>query len=368
MIGKGPSSVLQESYAAILARILVLLAALGTIALFAINRDRSKQQSATDSPRPARPAPAQTPAPAEPIVVNAPSEPQPEQPPEPHPEERATVDPSLIEAARQAEETARRERQRAGERARESRSELHAAQLALAERVRSASSLARTMRDSSPRVCVAQSRLSDLQADRLKLQREIAALQAAPRPRPKPLADQSPVARPPGGEESHFELRRDRVAYIDLGGLLDRLKTDAQIQIRLMTVPRPLQGRVGPVGDFSIEYELTPTGVDVSPSGFGGRTLSASYTLSGWEIVPRQDLRGESIEQAFQPASDFGRAINRLDPGRDTVTLWVYPDGFAIYRQLRDWLHSRGFQVAARPLPEAMPIRGSPTGSVSAGQ
>jgi hypothetical protein len=285
----------------------------------------------------------------------------------PPPEDRP-IDTSRLDAARAAEESARREKTRADQRGMEVLRELETAQLALAERLRSARTITRALRDSSPRISTAQSRVSSLQSERLTLQRELAALNAAPRPRPKPLLDQSPVARPPGGEEYHFELRRDRVAYIDLEGLLDRLKTDAQIQIRLMTIPRPLHGRVGPVGDFSIEYDLMPTGLDVASSGFGGRTLSASYALSGWEIVPRQDLRGETIEQALQPASDFGRAINRLDPGRDTVTLWVYPDGFAIYRQLRDWLHARRFLVAARPLPEAMPIRGSPSGSVSAGQ
>ena len=48
--------------------------------------------------------------------------------------------------------------------------------------------------------------------------------------------------------------------------------------------------------------------------------------------------------------------------------MWVYPDGFALYRKLRDDLHERGYTVSARPLPEGMAIRGSPAGSVSAGQ
>ncbi len=48
--------------------------------------------------------------------------------------------------------------------------------------------------------------------------------------------------------------------------------------------------------------------------------------------------------------------------------MWIYPDGFALYRRLRDDLHARGFTVAARPLPDNMTIRGSPSGSLSAGQ
>jgi hypothetical protein len=48
--------------------------------------------------------------------------------------------------------------------------------------------------------------------------------------------------------------------------------------------------------------------------------------------------------------------------------MWVYADGFPLYRRLRDELHARGFLVAARPLPEGMTIKGSPSGSLSAGQ
>jgi hypothetical protein len=153
------------------------------------------------------------------------------------------------------------------------------------------------------------------------------------------------------------------VAFIDLDALIEQLKTDARIQLRMMTVPRPIRGLVGPVGAFSIRYEMMPGGIGVEGGG-----VNASFDLTGWEIVPEQDLRGESIETAVAPASDFLRAINRLDPARDAVTLWVYPDGFELYRPLRDALHERGFLVSARPLPETMPIRGSPSGSLSAGQ
>ena len=79
-------------------------------------------------------------------------------------------------------------------------------------------------------------------------------------------------------------------------------------------------------------------------------------------------VAGEPIDQAFQPASEFARVINRLNPQRTAITFWVYPDGFALYRALSDALHARGFTVAARPLPEGMPIRGSPSGSRSSAQ
>jgi hypothetical protein len=95
---------------------------------------------------------------------------------------------------------------------------------------------------------------------------------------------------------------------------------------------------------------------------------SVSYGLLGWELVPERETRGETLESACQPASDFFRAVNSLNPQFATITLWVYPDSFELYRQLRPRLHDRGFLVAARPLPAGMAIRGSPDGSSSAGQ
>ena len=93
-----------------------------------------------------------------------------------------------------------------------------------------------------------------------------------------------------------------------------------------------------------------------------------TYSLVGWELVPARPVRGETWEAAQHPASDFRRAINSIDPRSAAITCWIYPDSFATFRQLEEWLHQLGFTVAARPLPEGMAIRGSPGGSMSAGQ
>ena len=87
-----------------------------------------------------------------------------------------------------------------------------------------------------------------------------------------------------------------------------------------------------------------------------------------WEIVPEFENRGETYEATRNPISEFSRAINRINPARATITLWVYPDSFTLYRRLRNDLVERGFSVAARPLPDGMTIRGSPQGTQSAAQ
>jgi hypothetical protein len=92
------------------------------------------------------------------------------------------------------------------------------------------------------------------------------------------------------------------------------------------------------------------------------------YDLRAWEIVPEYENRGETYESTRNPISEYSRAINRINPARATITVWVYPDSFSIYRRLRADLVERGFSVAARPLPEGMTIRGSPQGTQSAAQ
>ena len=45
-----------------------------------------------------------------------------------------------------------------------------------------------------------------------------------------------------------------------------------------------------------------------------------------------------------------------------------YPDSFALYRYLRDYLYQRDFQVAARPIPHGHPIGFGPQGTASQSQ
>ena len=215
--------------------------------------------------------------------------------------------------------------------------------------------------DHSGRVAAARAEGERIQLERDSLRGELMALSEAPRPRRKVLIDKSPVAKKAEGEEFHFEIRGDRVAFIDVERLLDKVKTDARVKIRLNNGVRPASGTVGPIGAFEMSYE-----VERIDDGLNPRV--GNFGLSAWEIVPVHASRGERLEAALGPASDFARAIRRLNPSRDVVTMWIYPDGFVLYRKLRETLHAQGFLVAARPLPEGSTIRGSPAGSASSAQ
>ena len=103
------------------------------------------------------------------------------------------------------------------------------------------------VRDPSTRIAQAASRGGFLRGERDKLEKEVSTLRQLPRPKSTSILSKSPVARPAASSESHFELRHNRVSYIDLERLLELTKADAQLRIR-MSDQMPAdqqQGRAG---------------------------------------------------------------------------------------------------------------------------
>jgi hypothetical protein len=276
------------------------------------------------------------------------------------------LDRAAVARAEESLAAARRDRLEAEARLAEAASRLEHTETEAAKEALASRTLASRVRDPHSAIVRAKARGASLRVARDRALNERDALAASPRPHRKALIDKSPVARPIDGEEFHFEVRRGRVAFIDMERLIDKVKNDARVQLRLTEGRRPVSSTVGPVGAFKMHYEMGRSLPESLQEAVESRGLT--FTLRSWEIVPARDLRGETIEAIQHPASDFARAINRLNPAHSTITLWIYPDGFAMYRSLRDLLHTRGFVVAARPLPEGVPVRGSPSGSVSAGQ
>ena len=277
------------------------------------------------------------------------------------------LDRAAVALAEGTLDAASRDRARADERAAESARRLTAASAQAALDASRARKLAYLVRDPSTRITQAASRGGFLRGERDKLEKEVSTLRQLPRPKSTSILSKSPVARPAANSESHFELRHNRVSFIDLERLLDLTKADAQLRIRMSDQVAAISNKVGPVGSFSLEYELVKS-VPSSMEELIERKVLRRYDLRAWEIVPEFEGRGETYEGTRNPISEFSRAINRINPARATITMWVYPDSFPLYRMLRNELVERGFSVAARPLPDGMTIRGSPQGTQSAAQ
>jgi hypothetical protein len=210
--------------------------------------------------------------------------------------------------------------------------------------------------------------LAEIQRRSRQLRDEIDALRRLP-PAKKTLRYRTPVSRPLQSEELIFECRRGRIAFIDIGALLQEVKQDMQDKSEDLKTQWTTGGVAGPVGGFRLRYEIERERglIDgmpgAAPEGGGYR-----YGLSRWEVQPVVEDRGEDLQQALAARSDFRRLIDGIDPNQTAVTFWVYPDSFPMYRRLRDYCMDRDILVAGRPLPEGVPISGSRQGTVSRGQ
>lgn len=176
----------------------------------------------------------------------------------------------------------------------------------------------------------------------------------------------TPLSRVVNGKEKHYRLQGNRVAEVPVDELVNRLKEQIDRRKDWLVKTRQHQGQIGPLRGFTMQYLVrvdSLSGLDEMRIGHGGYRIS----LAGWEIRPELDMRGETETVALRKGSQFYQSILGASPDT-TLTFWVYPDSFEIYRKLQKFTHDHGFSVAGRPLPEGVHISGSPNGSKSASQ
>jgi hypothetical protein len=205
---------------------------------------------------------------------------------------------------------------------------------------------------------------SKQQLDQLKQQREQAEQETS-----APVVIESyptPISHAVDGPEAHLLISNGRVVFIPLEPLLEQLKQSAQRRMRDLINQPEVVDTVGPVGDFRLKYTLERHDVNPDPST---KTRGGSYArLEKWSLIPTSNDIGEPVRLALAEESDFNRTLAKILPGRTTITIWVYPDGFEAFRQIRKELYRRNYAIAARPLPTGQQISGSPDGSKSAAQ
>ena len=176
----------------------------------------------------------------------------------------------------------------------------------------------------------------------------------------------SPISQEIGGTEVHFRLAGGRVSPIPIDALTERVKFNVDRTKEWIARHGKNQAIVGPIDGFSMQYvaerkSMPP--LQEQRLGFGAFLIG----ISKWELIPDPSHVGETAEEALRKGSRFSVAL-RTAPDDAALTFWVYPDSFALFRRLQAACHAEGFIVCGRPLPEGIPISGSPNGSRSAGQ
>lgn len=207
-------------------------------------------------------------------------------------------------------------------------------------------------------------------ARRSKAVREaIAQVESAPGPR-KELRYHTPVSKTVTADEIFFECKAGRVTYLDLPGLMRDIEDGLRDHEEQLRERFSVEDVTRSSGAFRLRYTIVRRRSPGEALGEADRPrdrIFFGYGLGRFVVEPIAVVRGENLEQALRPSSEFRQTVDALD-AQTVVTFWVYPDSFALFRTLRNYLYDRGIEVAARPLPESEPIAGSPSGTRSRGQ
>ncbi len=175
----------------------------------------------------------------------------------------------------------------------------------------------------------------------------------------------TPLGREINGKELHFRLLNNRVAFLPIEELILRLRPMILHNREQLMRDGIKRGEVGPIAGFHMTYVIEARRLSAMEELRMG--TSAAINLSSWRLEAEPDLETESGEEAIRNNGDFLRRLRDADADT-TITFWVYPDSYALYRQLQEFAHHENFTVAARPIPFGVPIAGSPQGSRSSGQ
>ena len=176
----------------------------------------------------------------------------------------------------------------------------------------------------------------------------------------------TPISQFVHGTEVHCRLSKGKVSIVPVDILVERLQASIQRQKEFLLSREYFESSVGPVDGYEMQFVLERAkATPVEELNMGGRIIKMEVT--SWTIRPGSGMVEETAEQAVVPGSHFMQAIETAGTNA-TLTFWVYPDSFDTHRTLQDHAQAKGWRVAARPLPEGVPIAGSPKGSKSLAQ
>lgn len=165
----------------------------------------------------------------------------------------------------------------------------------------------------------------------------------------------TPIARTVFSDEIHFRLKGGRIAYVPLDELVSAMKQSWQENANHIRRVKNTSEIVGPIDNFRMRYETHA----IRQAGTG---QVSGVAMKQFELHPLHDFIGEEIESALTQGSVFRSRMARLTPRKTTISLWVYPDGYADLERLQAWLRETGFQTACWPLKYDGLIRGGPQG------
>ncbi|MCI0493074.1 MAG: hypothetical protein L0Z07_09070 [Planctomycetes bacterium] len=174
----------------------------------------------------------------------------------------------------------------------------------------------------------------------------------------------TPLGKIVTGKEVHLRIDQGHVVFVPLDELAAEMNADAKRNVWRLRNQSRFTSRIGPIEGFRAEYIVGRVAFRANSSA-GVESSGYMAQLIKMELIPESSLMGEPVAQAILPDSDLMRRLRTLPPDTTTVTMWTYTNSFADYNTLRRALFELGYTTAANPLPDGVPITGSPYGSKS---
>ena len=179
--------------------------------------------------------------------------------------------------------------------------------------------------------------------------------------------DMTPVSSFVQDQEIHFLVSNNSVARVPLDDFLKQLESRIRTKQSWLLRANSHTGEIGPLNGFVMKYVVEKE----QQSHFDQLRTGSSQiriVLSQFALTPDEEtIIRENVSQATSSTSRYLIAIRSAPPGT-TCTFWVHPDSFETYQKLKKFAHESNLRVAGRPLPQGMPITGSPSGSRSSAQ
>lgn len=164
----------------------------------------------------------------------------------------------------------------------------------------------------------------------------------------------TPMAKTVFGREMHIRVRRGLVTVIPWDRLVQTLKDHVPLAARRNASRKALEETLGPIDGFLLKYRMN--------------SIPGGFELDRFELETTADNQGEPLAEALSASGRLRLEMSSRKPSETVVTVWVYPDSFDEFRQLKNALFQEGFLSAARPLPDGIRIGASPHGSRSVAQ
>jgi hypothetical protein len=203
-----------------------------------------------------------------------------------------------------------------------------------------------------------ESALSRLQGERKRLEDQpdpVVAVEHLP----------TPMAKTVFGEEVHFRLKENRLSVVPIDQLIAEIRRDFA---RVSSGSRvgQLDAAVGPIRGYVARYVMDKSRQRMMRGG--SMTTGTRIQLVGMMVEPLNEPHGTPVDQVLIDGKELDIELAGRTPGKTTITVWVYPDSYAAFRQLKEHLYAKGYATAARPLPAGKPITGGPGGTRSSAQ